>query len=390
MLTAIVTIIIFLVLISLHEFGHFIMAKLTGVKVLEFSVGMGPAIFKKQGLETLYSVRIFPVGGYCKLEGEDEKNDDPKAFCNQKLYKRVLVVAAGAILNLVLGFVLFVVITAIKPHAEGEVNSISLPVVDRVLENSFMEGSGIQSGDRIIKINGHRIYFYEDIDLYTNKFQQDTKAEITVKRDGKKYNYTVMPSVSETVYKYGESSMEVTSTINGVSETSIYEYSKEDKAEIKDFIGQTSTEKRLIIGFTAKREPVGFNNIFSYSFHYTGYVVRMVYKAFWDMVTGATGFDQVSGPVGIVSAVNSAVNTGRYRTVNVLSLMALLTINLGVFNLLPLPALDGGRLFFMIIEFIRRKPVPPEKEGMIHAIGLILLLFLTVIISFNDIVRIIK
>ena len=390
MMTAIVTIIIFLVLISLHEFGHFVMSKLSGVRVIEFSIGMGPAILKKQGAETLYSLRIFPVGGYCKLEGEDEKTDDPKAFCNQKLYKRFLVVCAGAILNVILGFVLFVVITLAEPHPEGVQNRINLPVVDTVIENSYLAQSGIQSGDRIVEINGHKIYFYNDISLYTDKFDENSQARITVKRDKKKYTYDVIPSISETTYRYGENSVEVTTSINGIKETNIYEYTEQNIEEAKKVVGQTANEKKLIIGFTPKSEPVGINNIFTYAFHYTGFIVRMVYRAFWDMLTGAVGFDQVSGPVGIVSAVNTAVNTGSYKWINILYLTAILTINLGVFNLLPLPALDGGRLFFMLIELVRRKPVPAEKEGMVHAIGLILLLCLTVVISFNDIIKLIK
>lgn len=390
MLTAIATIIIFLVLISLHEFGHFIMSKLSGVRVIEFSIGMGPAIFKKQGKETLYSVRIFPVGGYCKLDGEDEQNDDPKAFCNQKLYKRFLVVAAGAILNIILGFVLFVIITAIQPHPEGTPNTIKTTVIDTIVENSNLAESGIRTGDKITKINGHKIHFYEDITLYTGKFDENTQAEITVKRGNETLNFSFMPTVSETHYKYNESSVEVTNTINGESTVEEYPYNNISSEEIEKLVGQTATEKRLIIGFTPKTERVGIGNIFPYAYHYTGYVVRMVYRAFWDMITGATGFDQVSGPVGIVSAVNTAVNTGAYSLVNLLFLTALLTINLGVFNLLPLPALDGGRLFFMLIELIRRKPIPPEKEGMVHAIGLILLLGLTVVISFNDIMKLLK
>lgn len=390
MLTTIVTILIFLVLISLHEFGHFIMSKILGVGVLEFSIGMGPAIFKKQGKDTLYSLRIFPVGGYCKLEGEDEKSDNPKAFSNQKLYKRFLVVCAGAILNIVLGFFLFVLITAIQPRDNSGINTINIPVVDTIVENSYMAQSGIKNGDRIIEINGKKIHFYEDIRLYTDKFSPDTEVELTIERDGEKYKYTFMPTVSETIYKYGENSVEVTTSINGITNTDIYEYNQQNIEAAKEFLGQTATEKRLILGFTPKRDVVGLNNIFSYSYHYTGFVVRMVYKAFWDMITGQTGFDSVSGPVGIVSAVNSAVNTGSYRTVNILHLAALLTINLGVFNLLPLPALDGGRLFFMLIELIRGKPVSADKEGMVHAIGLILLLSFAVLISFNDILKLIK
>ncbi len=387
MLTAAVTILIFLVLISLHEFGHFAMSKLSGVKVLEFSIGMGPALFKKQGKETLYSLRIFPVGGYCKLEGEDEKTDDPRAFCNQKLYKRFLVVAAGAVLNIILGFIIFVMITAIGTNKEGEPNLINVPVIDTVLEHSNIEQAGLKSGDKIVKINGHKIHFYEDISLYTDKFSENTQATVTVIRDGEKLEFSFMPTVSETIYEYGEEKLTVKSSINGYEAVSEYEYSKEDKERVQEVVGQTATEKRLIIGITPKTEEVGLNNIFGYSFHYTGYVVRMVYKAFWDMLTGQTGFGEVSGPIGIVSAVNDAVNTGSYRLINILFLTALLTINLGVFNLLPLPALDGGRLFFMLIELVRGKPIPQDKEGMVHAIGLMILLGLSVIISFNDILK---
>ena len=389
MLTAIVTVIIFLVLISLHEFGHFIMAKACGVKVLEFSVGMGPAIFKKQGKETLYSVRIFPVGGYCKLEGEDVKTDDERAFCNQKLYKRFLVVCAGAIFNIILGFVLIVIMTAVKPVGEDGKNLISTPVIDKIVEHSNIENSGLQSGDRIIEIDGHKIRFFEDISLYTDKFLENQTAAIKVKRGNEELTFEITPTVNETIYEYGEDYATVKSTVNGYESESIVEYTEEQKAQIDGVVGKTASEKRLIIGFTAKTQEVGFNNIFTYSFHYTGYVVRLVYRAFWNMITGATGFSEVSGPVGIVSAVNTAVNTGSYMMVNILYLSALLTINLGVFNLLPLPALDGGRLFFMLIELIRRKPIPAEKEGMVHAIGLVLLLILSVIISFNDVIKII-
>lgn len=390
MLTAIVTIIIFLVLISLHEFGHFIMAKLSGVSVLEFSVGMGPAIFKKQGRETLYSVRVFPVGGYCKLEGEDVKSDDPKAFCNQKLFKRFLVVVSGAVFNIILGFFLFVIITAIQPHREGEPNSVNVPVIGTVVENSYMQDAGILPGDKITKINSHSINCYQDISLYTDEFSPNEEVGVEIMRDGERLTFYLLPTLSETVYNYREENVEVIQKINGYETRNVYEYNKENVNEAKKLVGQSTSEKRLILGFTPKSEPVTLKNIFPYAFHQTGYVVRMVYSAFWDLITGRSGFDQVSGPVGIVSAVNTAVNTGAYRLINILSLAALLTINLGVFNLLPLPALDGGRLFFMVIEFIRRKPIPAEKEGMVHAIGLLLLLCLAAVISFNDIMKLIK
>ncbi len=390
MLTAIVTILIFLIMISLHEFGHFIMAKLSGVSVLEFAVGMGPAIFKKQGKETLYSIRVFPIGGYCKLDGENSETDNPSAFCNQKLWKRFLVVAAGAILNILLGFVLIIIMISIQPHSEGQPNTISTPIIESLVENSYIEESGIQPGDKIVEIDGHKIHIYDEIRLYTSKLQGDEIIPVTVERDNKKLEFEIKPSLSETIYEYGEDSATVTTIINGAEDKQIIEYTDEVRENVSSVIGQTASEKRYLIGFEAHQQEVTIFNIIPYAYHYTGYVIKMVYRALWDMITGKTGFSEVSGPVGIVSAVNTAINANvQYRLVNILSLASVLTINLGVFNLLPLPALDGGRLFFMLIELIRRKPVPPEKEGMVHAIGLMLLLLLSIVISYNDIMKII-
>ena len=382
MLTAVVTIVIFLVMISLHEFGHFIMAKSLGVKVLEFAVGMGPAIIKKQGKETLYSLRIFPVGGYCKLEGEDEKTDDVRAFCNQKLWKRFLVVVAGAVLNIFLGFILLLFIN-------GNASEIATTKIERVVDGSYLSETDIKAGDEIVKLNGKTINFYPDIAFYCDGLKEGQDIEITVKRDGKEITKTLKPSVDETTIYYGENEATITSSINGgEGVTTVSGYN--DKEAVKDYIGKTVSEKRIIIGFNPKIEKLGFLNNVEYSFHYTGFVVKMVYKGLIDLVTGKAGIEQVSGPVGIVDAVNKTVNSGKYWFINILSLTVLLTINLGVFNLLPLPALDGGRIFFMIVELLRGKPVSAEKEGMVHAIGLMLLLGLAVVISFKDVFMLIK
>ena len=390
MITIIVTVIIFLVLIALHEFGHFIMAKLSGVFVHEFSIGMGPAIFKKQGKETLYTIRLLPIGGYCKLEGEDEESDNKRAFCNQKLYKRILVVISGALFNIILGFLLFILITAVMPRATGEKNMIVTPVIESVVKNSYLEKAGVMPGDEIVKINSHKIHFYEDIALYTNEFKENEPIEIVVKRDNKKYSYTILPTVNEIIYNYKPEHVEVITKINEEQSVEILEYNKDFQEEINKLIGKTQNEKRLILGFRPKSEAAGFFNTIKYAYHMTGYVVRMVYKAFWDMLTLKTGLEQLSGPVGIVGAVNDAVNTGAYSLVNVLFLMAVITINLGVFNLLPIPALDGARLVFLIIELITRKKISAQKEGMIHTIGLILLLLLGVFIAYSDVMKLIR
>ena len=189
MVTAIVTILIFLILISLHEFGHFIMAKAVGVPVLEFAIGMGPAIFKKQGRETLYSLRAFPIGGYCKLEGEDTESGSPDGFANQKLWKRFLVVSAGAIFNLILGYVVFCIIVAMSGPFKSN-------VVSSVDERAYISQDGLLPGDKIVKINGNTIRFYQDVSFYTSEFQDGEEFNIDVIRDGKKVKITSSPSKS--------------------------------------------------------------------------------------------------------------------------------------------------------------------------------------------------
>lgn len=380
LVTAVVTILIFLVMITLHEFGHFIMAKAVGVKVLEFAIGMGPAIFKKQGAETLYSVRIFPIGGYCKLEGEDGESDDPASFSRQKLWKRFLVVSAGAIFNLILGFILFaVIVTVTSPFASN--------IIGKVDSRSYLAKTGVTAGDKIVAIDGRRVGFYNDITLYTSDFEEDTEFVLTVKRNGEKMNFTVKPSVDVTTVTYGETSAKYTDVINGIEETTNVEYAE---GEIPaDYVGQTFSTTRYIIGFEPLQVDVTAANIFPQAWNYTVYIAKSIYAALGKMITGKAGLDNVSGPVGVAGVVGEAVNSGKDSIINVLFIVAMLTVNLGIFNLLPLPALDGGRLFFMLIELVRGKPVPPEKEGIVHAIGLLLLLGLAAVICFNDILKLI-
>ena len=381
MVTAIVTIVVFLVMITLHEFGHFASAKLLGVKVLEFSVGMGPHIIKHQGKKTLYALRLFPIGGYCRLEGEDGESDDPEAFSNQKLWKRFIIVASGAAINLLLGFVLFVfVVKMISPVATN--------VIEKIDERSYLAESGVSEGDKILRINGHKIGIYNDIALYTGEFDENTEnAEIVVERDGKKLKYDFVPSLNEITVEYGATSAKVSDTINGVTETYDIEYSAEEIPN--DIIEKTDYEKRYIIGFTAKREEITALNVIPVAWQYTRFVVKSIFLAIRDMISGRMGIDSLSGPVGVASVIGEAVNSGKNSLLNILFIVATLTVNLGIFNLLPLPALDGGRLFFMIIELIRRKPIPPEKEGMVHTIGLVLLLILAVLVCYSDIMKLI-
>ena len=380
MITAIVSIAMFLVMISLHEFGHFIVAKILNFKVDEFSIGMGPAIFKRKKGETQYSLRILPFGGYCKFEGEDEAdNDNPRAFANQRPWKRLLVLLAGGIFNVILGFVLFtVVVFSISP--------VSTNVVNNIVEHSYIEQAGIQIGDKIVAINGKRVSFYNDIRLYAQNFAKDENVSVTVKRDGKKYDFDFKLSEHIQEAAYTDTGVQIDNTINGYTTGNFIPYS-DNMPKDSNLVGKTEAAKSYIIGFYPQKKNINIFNVWGETWNETKFAVKLVYQSFWQMITGKIGIDEMSGPVGIVKEVNTQVNSGKYSAVNVLNLVALLTINLGIFNLLPIPALDGGRILFVLIEMIRKKPIPPDKEGIVHAVGMLLLLLFILFISFHDIMR---
>lgn len=382
LITVIVTILIFLVLISLHEFGHFAMAKASGVCVLEFSIGMGPAVLKKQKGETLYSLRLLPIGGYCKLEGEDEQTDSKRAFVNQKLWKRFLVIAAGAVLNILLGFAVFMIIVGMQ-------KTVSTTTIGSIEERAYIAGTGIQAGDKIVEVNGHKITFYKDIAYYLNSVGEKDEINVAVKRNGEKLSFSFLPSYEQQHIVYDAEGASITTVVNGIEKQSYLTFTDEQKKAYEDMAGQEENTQRYILGFVAEREPVSVKNIFSESYHYTVFVVKLVYNALAELVTGKTGIEQFSGPVGVAAAVDTAVHSKQYSVLNVLNLIAMLTINLGIFNLLPIPALDGGRLFFLLIELIFRKPVPPDKEGLVHTVGMLLLLIFAAVILFNDVMKLI-
>lgn len=383
--TAIVTIIMFLVMVSLHEFGHFIVAKLLNFKILEYSIGFGPKLFSRRpgkNGETAYSLRAIPLGGYCKFDGEDESSEDPRAFGNQAVWKRILVVAAGGVFNVILGFVIFLVmLPSLSPMLTNRVES--------VVPHSYIEDSGIMPGDEIIALNGKSVDFYSDITLYREDMSPNEENTVTIKRGKEKIDVPVMLTEQKTSIAYFEDHIEYTSEINGFPEVQRIEYS-DDMPRNDEKIGTEESSAQYIIGFSPASEEITAGNIWGYAWSETKFVVKLVYKSLWDLVTGKVGMEQMSGPVGIVNEVNNAVHQENDSWLYVLNLTALLTINLGVFNLLPLPALDGGRLLFMLIELVRRKPIPPEKEGMVHAIGMLLLFALIIFISFQDIMKLIS
>ena len=334
--TILFAMIFFGIIIALHEFGHFITAKLFSITVNEFSIGMGPALFKKEKKGTAYALRLLPIGGYVQLEGEDEASDDPHAFSAQKAWKRFIVISAGAIINIILGLLLVCVMLGID-------GSVSTTVVSDV-SPSMTE---IQTGDKIISIDGSRVFAARD--LYYQLYRNDDRVyDIILERDG-------------------------------------------EKIELND-LAVTYDVDNGICSFIVGYKETGILNIIPGAIKETTSMGKLVYLSLIDMLGGKYGLNEMSGPVGTIDLVaetaEEAVVQSDYSSI--LFILAFITVNIGIVNLLPLPALDGGRLFFILIEIIIRRPVPKKFEAIVHAAGLVLLLALMGVITFNDIYKLIK
>ncbi len=340
LLTTVAAILIFAVMIFVHELGHFLAAKATGVRVNEFALGMGPKLFSKTKGETVYSIRCIPIGGFCAMEGEDEDTGTDRAFSRKKPHIRLLILVAGAFMNILLGFilVLFMAFPADK-YVSMEVAS--------VVEGGAAQEAGLLPGDEIIRANGNRTHIMEDLRWTLTDSEGDSALNLVVKNQGERRNLSIVPKETENGKSYG-------------------------------------------IVFAEKD-----NNIFS-SFrnavYRTTFYGSVVIESFVGLLRGQIPMSSVSGPVGIVSEIGNAVEqtrtAGMEGLLNLLFLTVILTVNLGVFNLLPLPALDGGRILFVLIEMIRRKPIPVEKEAVVHLIGLVLFIALSVVIAFKDVITI--
>lgn len=345
----IVTLILFILILGsivfVHEFGHFMMAKLNGVYVYEFAIGMGPKIWSKKGKETEYTLRAIPIGGFCMMAGEDLEDDDLKKIPKEKRlqakkpWQRFLIMFFGAGNNFICAVLLLFLIGLIWGGSSME------PVITSVVKNSAAATSGIEAGDRILEINGHSIATTDDISLYLAIANPEEASDIKVRKENKKVEtYSVQPKKKkvdgETTYQYG--------------------------------IGmQQDVEKGILpaLEFTGKKTI----SIFKQMTVTVGY-----------LFTGGISISQLSGPVGIFSVVGDQSSAG---IMNILYLVAFLSINVGFINLLPIPAFDGGHILFIIIEKIKGSPVKPETENMIHTVGLFLLMLLMVVITFNDILR---
>ncbi len=354
-----IAVLLFLVLIIIHEFGHFIAAKLMGVRVNEFAVGFGPKLFSFQGRETKYAVNLVPLGGYCAMEGEDEESADERAFCNKSAWRRFIIVAAGAIFNIIFGFILMACVMV--PQEVYASNTVSL-FSETAVSNT---PGGLMEGDRIIKINGRRVNtFYEVNYNFTNIKSEVEPMEVTL-ADGTTASVDTV-SVEMLVERNGEKI-----TLEKVPFA--YEEEKGIVYVRRDFWVEP-IERTF---FTAVGQTI--KSTFSY--------VKVVLWSLIDLLSGKYGLSAMGGPIAVTDTLSQAVRLGMET---LLSMLCLITINLGVFNLLPLPALDGGRLLFITAEMIFRRKVAKKYEPYVHAAGLILLLGLIGVITVNDIIRLIK
>ena len=342
MVYILVAILMFGVLIAVHEFGHFITAKLFGIRVNEFSIGMGPALFKREKGETLYSLRLLPIGGYCAMEGEDEESDDPRAFGNAAAWKKVIVLVAGAFMNFLTGLIIVLVLYAPAQGFYQEIYAESM-------EGYGTEDCGLQEGDRFLSVDGHKVLTYGNAQFYMGR-AGDT-MDLVVERDGEK------------VY---------------LDDVSL------PRQERTDEEGNTTNYRGITIG--AQVLPAGLGTKLIYSWNTTLDYVRLVWVSLGDLVRGAVGIKDLSGPVGIVTAIGQAAS---YGWQDLLELLALITINLGVFNLLPFPALDGGKVVFLIIEGVTGHAVPEKLQGTLTIAAFALLFGLMLFATYNDIIRLV-
>lgn len=335
----IIALIVFGVIIFIHELGHFLLAKKSGIFVEEFSIGMGPTLFHFTKKETKYSIKLLPLGGSCAMLGEDDASDDKRAFGNQSVWARMAVVVAGPFFNFILAFLLAIFVVSVA--------GINPPMISGYsMDNSPAKEAGMLVGDQIKKMDGSRIDNFNEISLFLQVNQSLKPITVEFLRDGKKMNTTITPVQDESGY--------------------------------------------YLIGIASKRVKGSIPQIIKYSAIEVKYVIKSTVQSLGMMIRGRVHADQMAGPVRLIGMIGDTyTQSAKVGILTVLLNLANLTIlisaNLGVMNLLPIPALDGGRLFFLIIEAIRRKKIPAEKEGYVHFIGFCLLMCFMAFVFFNDI-----
>lgn len=430
-------VLLFELIIFFHEGGHYLTAKKSGIKVNEFALGMGPKLFSFKKGETTYSFRAFPIGGYCAMEGEDEDSENPRAFNNAKIWKRMLVVIAGAVMNILLGFLLMFVIVI-------QQDAYASTTVDAFTQRSYSANSGLQQGDQIVKINNYDIYTSRDMSfaIATIPLQEVNGGSVQIYKEdcanqlcdyysallnGEKLSEeqtnTLHARLTEGCAKInGVSSKEEAYSIfsdyyeklsvgAGIAEFTVPEIKGDsvrprymtDVTVIRDgkeivlkdvdfFTYQEEGKEKPSVMSDFYVTPIEKNigTVLSETFGETVSVVRMVWASLAGLVSGQFGFADVSGPIGVAGAVTQVASqglaTGFMDAVNnIILVMMIITVNLGIVNMLPFPALDGGRFVFLLIEGIFKKPVPRKVEYAVNAGGLALLMLFTLLISVKDV-----
>lgn len=340
----ILALVIFSIIILFHELGHFLLAKHNDVKVNEFCLGLGPTIVGYTKGETKYSLKLLPFGGACMMEGEDEASEDDRGFNNKSVLQRASIVAAGPIFN----FIMAIAFSLILVASVG----FDRPVLTDVMEGYPAQEAGLQAGDEIVKLGNKTIHLYREVSVYTY-FHANETVEVTYKRGEEKHTAVVVPKYDEESGRY-----------------------------LFGFYGTTARSKGTLL------------ETLQYSVYEVKYWICSTIESLGQLFTGHVGINDMSGPVGIVKTIGDTYtevkSDGAFMIfLNMLNICILLSANLGIMNLLPIPALDGGRLVFLIVEAVRGKRMDPNKEGAVNLVFLMLLMALMVVIMFNDIRKIV-
>lgn len=446
----IIGVLLFEFIIFAHEFGHFITAKRSGVQVNEFALGMGPKIFGFKKGETQYSLRLFPIGGYCAMEGEDQESDNPRAFVNAKIWKRMIIIVAGAFMNFVVGLLFVFILTLFTPQ-------FGSTTVSEFSPKAASSCTGLQQGDKILSIDGYAVNNVKDLQFaiqtlnYKNVdpksieiYREDCSQELTIvyssivtdnklnaekgeelyqkalvpyigkitRATSKDEAYTFLKDGVDALYKTANAKkpkdfkypeIEVRDErVRFTGDVKVLRGGKEEELKDVQFFTyykdeQAKKDKKYSVAmdFYVSPKEKNFGTVMEETFTGTLTMARSVWKSLGMLVTGRFSFNELSGPVGITKAVETVAADGLENggfgvaVFNILSIMALITVNLGIVNMLPFPALDGGRFVFLLIEAIFRKPVPRKVEYIVNGVGLAILLAFIAVVSVKDIIQLI-
>lgn len=435
----IIAVLLFEFIIFFHEGGHFIAAKKSGVQVNEFSIGMGPKLFSFQKGETQYSLRLLPIGGYCAMEAEDEESTNPRAFTNAKIWKRMIIIIAGAVMNIVLGLIMMFCIVV-------QSSGFSSTTISGFSENSFSANCGLQAGDTILKLNNYDINTSQDLsfaiatmkckDVKGNSleiYKEDCAinlCQLFIKMNNDKETDFGEKTLNSALDLVGEGTVKINSatskkqaktildsyyskiqTLAGVKNYMEPEFKTDNTRKrfrtdvtvdrngevltIKDvdfytYLNSETNEVAVSIDFYVEEIEKNFATVIQQTGLQTVSVVRMVWTSLAGLVKGEFGLNDMSGPVGVASVITQVASAGLESGFldafnNILYVMMLISINLGIVNMLPFPALDGGRFLFLLIEGIFKKPIPRKVESIVNGVGLVILLIFMLLITVKDV-----